>query len=358
VLSPEDGKQLLVHLGARRAVEAILANLVAALFVFGYLEYLAPLEHVGSATTSHDVIVFAAFMAVALPLGAAIGATSFRRALRWLAEGRPPTHAEQRSTLSLPFRETVGLLIWLVAATFFGFTSLAYGHTGSHVTKVFVAVTLGGLVATSVDFLLCERGLRPVFALALAADPPTRPITLGLRPRLLLAWALGSGIPLAGIALLPLAAHHAAVRANIGGAVATLAVTGLLIGLLVNAIAARSIADPLDQIRQVLGRVENGVLDVGIPIDDGGEIGRLQAGVNQMVAGLRDRQRLADLFGRHVGAEVAKQALEQGSGLVSEEREASVLFVDLVGSTALARSCYPRRWWRPSMPCLAPSCGP
>ncbi|MEY2570454.1 MAG: adenylate cyclase, partial [Acidimicrobiaceae bacterium] len=49
-----------------------------------------------------------------------------------------------------------------------------------------------------------------------------------------------------------------------------------------------------------------------------------------------ERARLEELFGKHVGAEVAQRALEQGSGLDSELREASALFVDIIGSTAMA----------------------
>src|SRR5213079_4854 len=71
-------------------------------------------------------------------------------------------------------------------------------------------------------------------------------------------------------------------------------------------------------------------------IDDRSEIGLLQAGVNRMVAGLREHERLRDLFGRHVGEDVARQALERGVELGGEVRDAAVLFVDLVGSTALA----------------------
>jgi adenylate cyclase len=96
------------------------------------------------------------------------------------------------------------------------------------------------------------------------------------------------------------------------------------------------VADPLEEIRKALDRVRKGDLDVTVPVDDGGEVGLLQSGVNQMVHGLRERQRLADLFGRHVGTEVAERALAQGSGLSSEQREASALFVDLIGSTAMA----------------------
>jgi adenylate cyclase len=57
-----------------------------------------------------------------------------------------------------------------------------------------------------------------------------------------------------------------------------------------------------------------------------------------MVTGLREREKLRDLFGRHVGEEVAAAAAA-GTGefeLGGETRVASVLFVDLVGSTTYA----------------------
>jgi adenylate cyclase len=57
-----------------------------------------------------------------------------------------------------------------------------------------------------------------------------------------------------------------------------------------------------------------------------------------MVEGLRERQRLQDLFGRHVGEDVARLALERGGPVAAEQREASILFVDVIGSTGLAAS--------------------
>jgi class 3 adenylate cyclase len=52
-------------------------------------------------------------------------------------------------------------------------------------------------------------------------------------------------------------------------------------------------------------------------------------------------RRLDDLFGRHVGEDVARRAIEQGVQLGGELREASALFVDLVNSTGLAESRSP-----------------
>jgi adenylate cyclase len=60
-----------------------------------------------------------------------------------------------------------------------------------------------------------------------------------------------------------------------------------------------------------------------------------------MVAGLREREELRDMFGRQVGEDVARQALERGVELGGEEREIAVLFIDLVGSTQLASECPP-----------------
>jgi adenylate cyclase len=83
--------------------------------------------------------------------------------------------------------------------------------------------------------------------------------------------------------------------------------------------------------------VEEGELEVRVPVDDAGEIGVLQGGFNRMALGLSERERLRDLFGRHVGEDVARQAFEsQDIELGGETRDAAVLFVDVIGSTTLA----------------------
>jgi len=84
--------------------------------------------------------------------------------------------------------------------------------------------------------------------------------------------------------------------------------------------------------------VREGDLSVELPIDDAGEVGSVKVGFNEMVTGLRERAMLQDLFGRHVGADVARRALEEGTALGGEERDATVFFVDLIGSTALAEA--------------------
>ena len=73
-------------------------------------------------------------------------------------------------------------------------------------------------------------------------------------------------------------------------------------------------------------------------------MGLLQAGFNDMATGLRERERIRDLFGRHVGADVARHALaREHVELGGEECTVAVLFVDLIGSTTLAATNPPQR---------------
>ena len=56
-----------------------------------------------------------------------------------------------------------------------------------------------------------------------------------------------------------------------------------------------------------------------------------------MAAGLRERERIRDLFGRQVGREAARQALAvENPELGGEVCDVAILFVDVVGSTELA----------------------
>ena len=87
--------------------------------------------------------------------------------------------------------------------------------------------------------------------------------------------------------------------------------------------------------RQALREVEKGHFDLELPVDDLGELGRLTSGVNDLVAGLRERERLREQFGRQVGRgafEVA-QGSENAFDSLGVLRTVTVLFVDLEGFT-------------------------
>jgi len=95
-------------------------------------------------------------------------------------------------------------------------------------------------------------------------------------------------------------------------------------------------------VRDAIHGIEAGDLEVEVPVYDATEVGLLQAGFNRMALGLREREHIRDLFGRHVGEEVARAALQGEVELGGEVREVAVLFVDIIGSTALAANRPPQ----------------
>jgi adenylate cyclase len=314
------------------------ANLVGAVLIYVFFDRIAPAapSHPARADSHRLVstIVFVAFLLLSVPVADQVSRRAVERHYRWLDESRGPNRTELEVALKEPLRMALlAASAWAAAAVAFGVLQVAFGNEAIVTVRIVVGIVFGGLGTCMVTFLLVEWVMRPVFAEALANDPPRRDRYLGVRPRLMLSWALGSGVPLLGITLATVGPGRAE---DPRAAVAFLSVVGVLAGWLSMFVAARSVADPIESVRSAVGRVEQGDLDVEVTVNDGGEVGLLQAGFNKMVAGLRERQRLRDLFGRHVGDEVARQALERGTGLSGEQREASALFVDLIGSTKLA----------------------
>ncbi len=310
------------------------ANMIGAAVVFTYVSYVSP---TGGGLPSGDYFaVLVAYLAVAVPLITSSGLRSARVLQEWLSSERPPTPAEKNAVLDQPYLQTrLSFRGWVGAAVVFSVFNIVKNVEPIECVRIALGIVLGGLTTSAFCFLLVERMHRPAFAAALADGVLPERHGIQIRSRLMLMWMLGSGVPFVGIILAP-TGRDSTARGSLIAPIVVLAVIGLVVGLVVTEISARSVTDPLDELRDGLERVGAGDLDAHIPVDDGGELGELEAGYNRMLDGLRERDRLADLFGRHVGFEVAKRAIQDGAALGGTLRNMSILFVDLIGSTNLA----------------------
>jgi adenylate cyclase len=311
-----------------------VANVLGAVGVVALVALLTPRE---GPTRVGTLVVGAAYLVLAVVVGLVWGTRTGLGSLRWIFEDREPDPAEQRRTLRVPLRLVrVQAVLWVAAAGFFAVLYRDLSHdTG---LKIGLTVLLAGIVTCAITYLLSEFAMRPVAALALATNPPDRLLVPGVRARSILAWATGSGVPVLGLLI---GAVFALTDSSITSerlAVTILALGGitLLVGFLLTILAIRATVDPIRSVRAALAQVEDGELGVRLPVYDGTEVGLLQAGFNRMVEGLRERERIRDLFGRHVGEEVAEDALGRELELGGEVRHVAVLFVDIVASTALA----------------------
>jgi adenylate cyclase len=316
-----------------------IANLVGTAIVFTLLVWVIPAGNNDSSVLA-NLILASFYVVMAVILGITWAMRRLRPGRRWIdEESRPPTPEEQINILRAPLQVffIVGVG-WLAGAFVFGGFNLQYATDLG--LRVFVTLILAGLATAQIAYLLTEWLLRPVAAKALAERPLEDPALPGVAARTLFTWGLGSGVPMLGLAILGVSVLLGQDLSTDQLAVAVLALTGtgLVVGLLATSIAARVTADPVVSVRHAVSEVAAGDLDVEVPVYDGSELGLLQSGFNQMVAGLRERERIQELFGRHVGEDVAREAMEREEGLGGELREVAILFVDMTGSTELASS--------------------
>lgn len=329
------------------------ADIIGALFTLGFLRFGLPPEdriRLQDLPTLNQVI-FLTYLFVSFTLGAALSLWLLVPVFRWqrnnalLADSDPAASELARArALRMPaYRTVISGANWLIGGIVF---ILASWPVAGHAAAVVAVATALGATATSIiGYLQSERVLRPVAVAALRDGLPENFHAPGVILRQVLTWVLGTGVPLLAIVLAVMASKLSILRASaeeLYNPILMLAFTALTIGLTGTVLTAMSIADPLRQLRWALGEVQRGNYNAYMQIYDATELGLLQAGFNDMVRDLAERQRLRDLFGRYVGEDVARRALERGTELGGQERDVAVLFIDLVGSTQLAATRPPR----------------
>lgn len=323
------------------------ADIIGALFVLGFLRFgLPPDDRVQlQDLPTANLAVFLIYLFVSFTFGAILSLWLLVPVFRWqrsdgrLAETDPAaTELARTRALQMPtYRTLISGTNWLIGGIVFISASWPVASRAAPVMAV--ATALGATATSIIGYLQSERVLRPVAVAALRGGVPEHFHAPGVILRQVLTWVLGTGVPLLAIVLAVLASKFSILQASadqLFTPILMLAGMALVVGLTGTVLAAMSIADPLRQLRWALGEVQRGNYNAHMQIYDASELGLLQAGFNDMVRDLAERQRLRDLFGRYVGEDVARRALERGTELGGQERDVAVLFVDLVGSTELA----------------------
>lgn len=323
------------------------ADIIGALLVLGFLRFgLPPEDRIQlQDLPTYNLSIFLGYLFVSFTVASYLTLRMLIPVMRWqrrdmLLGDRDPADTEvaRMRALRMPFyRSVISATNWLLGSVVFIVASWPVASKSAPV--VAVATGLGATATAIIGYLQSERVLRPVAVAALRGGVPEKFHAPGVILRQVLTWVLSTGVPLVAILLALVASKFEILNAPADRVITTillLAIVALVIGLAGTVLVAMSIADPLRQLRWALGEVQRGNYNAHMQIYDASELGLLQAGFNDMVRDLAERQRLRDLFGRYVGEDVARRALERGTELGGQERDVAVLFVDLVGSTHLA----------------------
>ena len=334
------------QLKVRYALALVLAQLIAA---FELTILIVPMrsEMVAGARSvfSRETLIAGSVLTV-LGLAAVIvyAARVVSRKMHWLFDGTDPDVSDRRFGRRLIRNQTMVLAaIWGVAGLVLVAVNRAGGAPGAWL--IGMAVLFGATTSATAALLLIQRPMRSIIAVTNPAVDE-RDTSPGILTRLLMMWLTSSALPTMGIAVLVVMRSHGWIiekNASVEIPVIALVVISILVGLRGIMIAALSVSDPVRDVVAAMAEVEHGNIDVTVPVYERSEIGRLQSGFNRMVAGLAERDRLHDLFGRHVGPDVAQLAVSEAAALTGEVLEAGVLFIDLVDSTRLAQIYSPAR---------------
>ncbi|GAC58785.1 adenylate cyclase [Gordonia hirsuta DSM 44140 = NBRC 16056] len=332
----------------RVAIGGLGTGLGSNLLIGAEIFVLVLLSYTGGRLTLHTAVSHPAFgdmlvaVLVSIAVSMAAAVALLRPDFRWFLSGAPADAARRRSVGQIPVRQvSADLLGWL-----FGFAvyALLAGGDGRFLVIVGGAFALSAVTSCSLTYLIAEAAARPLAVLAMRGTSEPR-VVHGVRERMIVVWIVSSAVPMVGLIAINFGRRLdwlPSASGPVDWAAVVLALVALGSSLAVVRLVGRAIADPLTEMREVIESAADGDLSRRVAVYDSSELGVLQNGLNDMLDGLTERERIRSLFAKHVGHRVAELAIAGMDEMSGTNTEVAVIFVDLTGSTSFAAQRDPR----------------
>jgi adenylate cyclase len=260
----------------------------------------------------------------------------------WLRQGRRDDGALDawRCAVALP-RQIVESTSWqpflIVALPNAVYLTLRLDLPAYSGLIVFFGVLIAVAYAALLHFFASEQFLRPVIEDTARRLPPDFP---GARSGVPLRWKLLAALPLinivTGVVVSGLSTDGTASLEDLGVDVAVALLVSFTLSFELTLLVAKSVLGPVDDLLEATERVKRGGLDARVPLTSADEVGELAGSFNEMMQGLAEREALREAFGSYVDPEVAERVLEEGELIEGQEREVTVMFVDVRDFTSFA----------------------
>ena len=202
---------------------------------------------------------------------------------------------------------------------------------------IFAGATVAVAYAAILHFFSYEQFLRPVVE-DIVEDLPAH--FTGVAVGVPLRWKLLGALPLinviTGVVVSGLSTDGTAELSDLGLDVVVAVLVAFTISLELTVLVTRSVLQPVDKLLEATEAVKEGDLDARVPITSGDELGRLAGSFNAMMEGLSEREALREAFGAYVDPDVAERVLDEGELIEGQEREVSVMILDVCDFTEFA----------------------
>jgi adenylate cyclase len=271
-----------------------------------------------------------------------------RPIVSWIREGKPAHNALEvwRCAVALP-REFVVANGWqpfaIVGLPVAIYATIEFDLAAYNALIIFAGAVVAVAYAAILHFFASELFLRPLLEdLSRQLPPDFRGAPLGVPLR----WKLLGALPLinviTGVVASGLSTDGTSSLQDLGLDVVVAVGVAFTVSLELTLLLTRSILRPVDDLLEATEAVKRGDLDARVPVASGDELGALSGSFNEMMRGLSERERLRAAFGSYVDPEVAERVLEEGELLEGQEREVTVMFVDLRDFTERAEAASAR----------------
>ncbi len=331
---------------------AVLSNVIGAVATYVTIDLMRSPADFAFEARDVSLEYLPAFQTVVYPLLAALVTYYLWPLIRYdtCCESEASDRVKRRVVSAPLVVALLGYAGWLAGPFVFGgITVLRLGRWSTELmSQQVLSPLLNGFLAAIICYLLVDRVFRAtvvprIFPGGHLAEVPGA-LSVGVRGRLI--------IFLAAVAFVPLFTMLGLIRASAVRFAAGLPAAELLeklttagevsflvflaLGLVLTLILSGTLTRPLEESAAALRRVQAGDLDVEVTVESADEVGQLADGVNEMVAALRDRERILKTFGRVVEPAVRDHLLSSGMERGGELRHAAVVFCDMRGFTALS----------------------
>lgn len=265
----------------------------------------------------------------------------------------------RRKILNLPFMAAfVALINWSMASVImsgYNFIETVSMETFAaaffQALGVFVGVIISGIITAAIVFFVVEIQARktwPHFFPRGDLNKTPGAFQMKLRTRMFIAFMLASIVPMTLLAILSynkarlmLVMNPEDVIQSLFHLTAFLLIAALAVAVILSLLVSRSIIGPVRGMEKAMIKVRKGDLTTSARVVGNDELGILSESFDQMIEGLRDRERIKETFGRFVSPEIAKAILENPPVPGGENSEVSILFSDVRNYTTICEQLSP-----------------
>jgi len=257
--------------------------------------------------------------------------------------------------VDLPFRNAslprkgyyLSVIVWLISGIIaLNIHLLRYPDFpfGSHLKLLSSYWFLGAGMLAQWEYVLLERAERRL----IEKDPAPKKFLESLTQRIMEGYFLFTLVPALVMLLVVLRyVEEGMIGGEVALEVAYFGVFCLVVALLVAVRFGKGLNEDTKKIVQSLKEIEQGRLNTVLAVNRPDELGEMSNGINLMVSGLQQRERIKEAFGRFVAPNVAEEFIEKYVKqenkfmLGGERREVVILMTDIRDFTPLAESMRP-----------------